>query len=459
MGSVVGLATLLAAQTANAQPRWGKPNTPQSGACFYRDVNFGGSYFCAGVGEDFAMLSRGMTDQISSIRTFGNAEVEVFQTERFVGRSAVFENDVQNLMSAGWNDQLSSLRVGRAGRYGRGMNDARGGRNGASDRNDGNDGDERYGSGIGRNDTGIGRDNAGGNVDFQPRWGSPRAPQSGACFYRDLNFQGSYFCAEVGEDIEFLSQGMKGSVSSIRTFGNAEVEVFQAARYRGRSGWFGNDVPNLRSAGWDQLSSLRVGLAGNYGRDMSEPRGGRNGRNGSTGIRRTEQEPDATVRRVYQDVLNREPDATGMGIYRNRILNDRWSEQQVREALLQSPEYRDRHAMTREKAAEIVARVYRSELNREPGAASQGWVDKVLQENWSEATLAGEVRKSPEYRDRNVMTREKATEIVNRVYRSELNREPGEAAQGWVDKVLQENWSEATLTIEIRKSDEYRNKR
>jgi len=458
MGSVVGLATLLAVQTANAQPRWGKPRAPQSGACFYRDMNFRGSYFCAGVGEDIAMLSRGMTDQISSIRTFGNAEVEVFQTDGFVGRSAVFENDVQNLMSAGWNDQLSSLRVGRAGRYGRGMNDARGGRNAASA--DRNDGDERYGAPIGRNDASVRRERAEGEIDAQPRWGNQRAPQSGACFYRDLDFQGPYFCAGVGEEIAFLSQGMNDPVSSIRTFGNAEVEVFQAVRYRGRSAWFGNDVPDLRAAGWnDQLSSLRVGRAGNYGRDMTEPRGGRNGTNRSTGIRRTEREPDATVRRVYQDILNREPDPTGMGIYRNRMLNDGWSEQQVRAALLQSPEYRDQNVMTREKAAEIVARVYRSELNREPGDAAQGWVDKVLKENWNEATLAIEIRKSPEYRDRNVMTREKAAEIVARVYRSELNREPGAAAQGWVDKVFNENWSEATLAIEIRKSDEYRNKR
>ncbi|MEO8361860.1 MAG: DUF4214 domain-containing protein, partial [Vicinamibacteria bacterium] len=180
--------------------------------------------------------------------------------------------------------------------------------------------------------------------------------------------------------------------------------------------WFENDVSNLRSTGWnDQLSSLRVGRAGNYGRGLNEPRGGRDnpgrndvgprtggrdGANGSAAVGRNEQEPDVTIRRVYQDILNREPDSAGMGIYRDRMLNDRWSEQQVRDALVQSPEYRNRNVMTREKAAEIVARVYRAELNRDPGPAAQGWVDKVLAENWTEAMLTAEIRKSPEYRSK-----------------------------------------------------------
>ena len=30
-------------------------------------------------------------------------------------------------------------------------------------------------------------------------WGGGRTPRQGACFYKDADFRGSYFCAEAGE--------------------------------------------------------------------------------------------------------------------------------------------------------------------------------------------------------------------------------------------------------------------
>jgi hypothetical protein len=49
------------------------------------------------------------------------------------------------------------------------------------------------------------------------------------------------------------------------------------------------------------------------------------------------------VRRAYQSVLNREPDAAGMRDYKARIMNDRWTEQQLVNALRNSDEYRSKH--------------------------------------------------------------------------------------------------------------------
>ena len=48
--------------------------------------------------------------------------------------------------------------------------------------------------------------------------------------------------------------------------------------------------------------------------------------------------PERIVRRAYQDILEREPDAAGMRTYRSRIIDDDWTEEQVREALRRSPE-------------------------------------------------------------------------------------------------------------------------
>jgi hypothetical protein len=49
---------------------------------------------------------------------------------------------------------------------------------------------------------------------------------------------------------------------------------------------------------------------------------------------------DDVIYRAYRDVLRREPDAGGLATYRQRMIREGWSEQQLRQALLESDEYR-----------------------------------------------------------------------------------------------------------------------
>jgi hypothetical protein len=84
------------------------------------------------------------------------------------------------------------------------------------------------------------------------------------CTYRDIYYQGSEQCYSVGDEITSLG-GSKGSVSSIRIFGRARLEVFDATNFRGHSEVFSSDVQDLgrRSVGgsksWnDRIESLRV---------------------------------------------------------------------------------------------------------------------------------------------------------------------------------------------------------
>jgi hypothetical protein len=114
--------------------------------------------------------------------------------------------------------------------------------------------------------------------------------------------------------------------------------------------------------------------------------------------RRRGDDADRAVRRAYLDILDREPDSAGTRLYRSRMLDDDWSEQDVREALRKSPEYREKNTMTRQKAEEIVGRAYRSVLNREPDSGSRGYVDRVMRDKWSQSDVERELRKSPEYR-------------------------------------------------------------
>lgn len=220
------------------------------------------------------------------------------------------------------------------------------------------------------------------------QFGSAPLPRDGACFYEDANYRGSHFCADTGEELSSLPSGANDRVSSIRILGRAAVTVFEDPRFQGTSRQIESDIRDLKIEEFnDVISSVQVS-----GRSFGGARRSGNGpRFGS-------QNPEAIVRRAYQDVLERDPDPAGMRTYRSHIIDDGWTEQQVREALRQSPEYREKSRMTRAKAEQIVRDAYLAVFNREPDAGSRGYVERVLRENWSQADVERELRRSPEYR-------------------------------------------------------------
>ncbi len=195
-----------------AQVRWGSPEAPREGVCFYEDADFRGRSFCARAGEEVADLPRGMNDRISSIRLFGETEVVVYADGRFRGRSARFATDVRNLQREGWNDAISSVRVSSGSRW-----------------------DRRRG----------------------PEWGRFEMPREGACFFRDAGFRGEAFCVARGGSYASMPPGFNDQISSIRVR-DANVIIFSDGEFGGRSRRIDSDVPNL-GEGWnDRISSLRV---------------------------------------------------------------------------------------------------------------------------------------------------------------------------------------------------------
>jgi len=209
---VLGIAGVAVASAAAGQIRWGRGPVPRTGACFYEDADFRGQYFCVRRGEDVGVLPEGMNDRISSIRIFGDADVVVFQDGRFRGESARFSADARNLDREGWNDTISSLRV-EGTRWG-------GGRR-------------------------------------MPEWGRPEVPREGACFYKDADFRGQYFCVPRGASYAELPRGFNDQISSIRVMG-ARVTIFQDVNFAGRGDRFDSDVPDLGRRWNDAVSSFRV---------------------------------------------------------------------------------------------------------------------------------------------------------------------------------------------------------
>jgi hypothetical protein len=162
------------------------------------------------------------------------------------------------------------------------------------------------------------------------------------------------------------------------------------------------------------------------------------------------------IRRAYDDILHRDPDAQGMRTYRTRMIDEGWTEAQVREALRNSPEHGQRAV---ESADKIVRRAYQDVLKRDPDQAGVfTYRNKVLHDGWDEHDVREALKRSPEYREQNAMTRDKAEQIVRRAYLSVLGREPDSGSRGYVDRVLRDHWNEQEIGRELRNSDEYRNK-
>lgn len=212
---IVGFLTLLVAEAAFAQPRWGRERMPMSGACFFEDKNFKGDRFCVRPGERLESLPAGMGDKISSIRIAGAAEVTVFRDADMRGRSARFIGEVRDLKGEGWNDQISSIEVAPASMRGP------------------------------------------WREDRSPVWGREQVPSEGACFYQDSDFRGQYFCAPRGATFRALPRGFNDRISSIRVFGG-EVRIFQNAKFHGKSTEIRSDVADLRGKWNDKVSSIRV---------------------------------------------------------------------------------------------------------------------------------------------------------------------------------------------------------
>src|SRR5688572_28413163 len=170
--------------------------------------------------------------------------------------------------------------------------------------------------------------------------------------------------------------------------------------------------------------------------------------------------PDAAIRSAYQDVLGRDPDAEGLRHYRERIRREGWTEQDIREALRNSEEYRA-DAFRTASADRIIRRAYLDVLRREPDAEGlQAYRREVLENGWEYHDVRTALARSTERRqNRSAISEAQAAEVVRRAYLSVLGREPDQ--EGWREytaKLRHEGWTEAQLIQSLRNSDEYRNR-
>lgn len=209
--------------------------------------------------------------------------------------------------------------------------------------------------------------------------------------FEHADYQGDFVVLNPGDTFENLSgkrfprgARLNDSISSIRVEGGAELYAYADAGFRGPvlrvtdnirdlSGRF---LPDAARSSWnDRISSIRVEF---------EHRGG--GR---------EFEPDVVIRRVFQEILLREPTPQDLRYFRGLVIEQNWTERMVRDQLRQWEEYR------REGVERIVRRAYREVLGRDPDPRElQIHRRNLLEKEWNEGDLCDELRRSDEFRRR-----------------------------------------------------------
>jgi len=211
--------------------------------------------------------------------------------------------------------------------------------------------------------------------------------------YEHADYRGALLVLYPGDQIDnFAGQtfsngvNLNDSVSSIRVEGGAEVYVYENARFRGAVMRLTGNVRDLTGRllsdnprdNWnDRISSLKV-----EGTRRRPPPG-------------REIDYDAVIRRVYKDLLGREPDTGGLRNYRSLMIDQGWTEQMVRDQVRHGDEFR------REGVDKIIRRAYLDVLGREADPSGLNQYRKaIIDKGWTEGDVRDDLRRSAEYKNR-----------------------------------------------------------
>lgn len=100
---------------------------------------------------------------------------------------------------------------------------------------------------------------------WAPEWNRRPEPRRGACFFTSEMFQGNRFCVRAGDRLPYLPGNFGGHISSIRTYGGAQVRIFNDHRFHSGNTLLTTTVPDLHAIPYkdghtwnDRISSLMV---------------------------------------------------------------------------------------------------------------------------------------------------------------------------------------------------------
>ncbi|MEO6569658.1 MAG: DUF4214 domain-containing protein [Opitutaceae bacterium] len=288
---------------------------------------------------------------------------------------------------------------------------------------------------------------------------APRPVGSHVIFFSEPNFRGESFIVETGADVENLAQlpRQRGSwgdaISSFRVVGVATVVAYADANFQGprleASSSVGDLVVERRAGGpdasWDNvISSIRVFAPQSpqvrvFAPEPEPPPPPRFDRRTAENI----------VQRAYRDILGRNPDADGLRSYREKLVDQNWSEEDVRNHIRRSNEFR---AINPD---DVITKAYREVLKREPDPEGlKHYRDLLVNHGWTIPQLRADLLRSDERSDKRIR------EIVTKAYRDILGRDPDPDGFATYQKAIREKgWGEQQVRDALSRSAEARQRK
>lgn len=105
---------------------------------------------------------------------------------------------------------------------------------------------------------------------------------------------------------------------------------------------------------------------------------------------------DTVISRAYEDLLNRKPDPSGLRRYHIKMIDEGWSEEDVRKDIRSSQEYRGKGV------DDVIRRAYEDLLDRKADSAGFNFYKKqMIDKGWSERDVRDALRNSEEYKKKN----------------------------------------------------------
>jgi hypothetical protein len=222
--------------------------------------------------------------------------------------------------------------------------------------------------------------------------------------FEHANFKGDALVLYPGDTLDNFSgrtfeHGAKlnDSVSSIVVEGGAEVYVYENSRYRGEAMRVTESVRDLSGrliagavgVSWnDRISSVKVSRLKGY--ERPDRGGGRPDRPDRPGG-----DPEKIINATFTDILGRNADPGELRDFRTRFLDNGWNERMLRDHLRNEERYRI------EAADRIIKRAYREVLDRDPDASGlRTYRKNLLERSWTEGDVRDDLRKSAEYRSK-----------------------------------------------------------
>jgi hypothetical protein len=300
-------------------------------------------------------------------------------------------------------------------------------------------------------------------------------------FYTEPNFKGEALTVEAGASVENLDRMIRPSqkpwtfaISSIRVEGSAKASVFSGPGFSGDRFEISRSIPDLYSqarggqagATWDRAIAS-IAVTGPQRTVVTQaPQPVRPDERPTTVYvvptppppppvvihevrpRLDRRTAEMMVQRAYREVLNRPADPEGLRTYRDRLIHEGWSEQQVIQHLQRSGEARGVNA------DEAIRRAYHEVLGREPDPNGLAHYRSKWRDGWTQGQIRDDLRRSTEGRTGSIHT------AITRAYRDLLGREPDPAGYANYERLMRERgYSERDVRQAIMSGDEYRQKR